>query len=187
MRSPMTLKGSQRLRGELENLKSVQRPAVIAAIAEARAHGDLRENAEYAAAKERQGFVNARIHQIEQRIRDLSLYSIASIPREAVGYGSRVTLETEDGNEEKYELVFPEEANAAAGMISIGSPLGKALLNIRVQRVNGTSFGVARSALRWAGYVVSAIPLGAGFLWALLPPRRAWHDYLAGTVVVRVP
>lgn len=122
----------QRLKKELEDLRFELRHKLPKEIEVARAHGDLRENAEYAAAKERQGFVNARIHQIEQRIRDLSLYSIASIPREAVGYGSRVTLETEDGNEEKYELVFPEEANAAAGMISIGSPLGKALLNKEV-------------------------------------------------------
>ena len=98
----------------------------------ARAPGDLRENAEYAAAKERQAFVNARIGQIEQRIRDLSLYSVSSIPSHAVGYGSKVTVEGEDGQEERYELVFPEEVNAAVGMISIGSPLGKALLNKEV-------------------------------------------------------
>ena len=119
----------QRLKKELEDLRFELRNKLPKEIEVARAHGDLRENAEYAAAKERQAFVNARIGQIEQRIRDLSLYSVSSIPHDAVGYGSRVTLESEDGSEEKYELVFPEEVDAAAGLISIGSPLGRALLN----------------------------------------------------------
>jgi transcription elongation factor GreA len=122
----------RRLKKELEDLRFELRHKLPKEIEVARAHGDLRENAEYEAAKERQGFVNARIAQIEQRIRDLSLYSISSIPREAIGYGSKVTLESEDGIEEKYELVFPEEVNAAIGLISIGSPLGRALLNKEV-------------------------------------------------------
>lgn len=119
----------RRLKKELDDLRFELRHKLPKEIEVARAHGDLRENAEYEAAKERQAFVNARIGQIEQRIRDLSLYSVSSIPHDAVGYGSRVTLESEDGKEERYELVFPEEVNAAAGLISIGSPLGKALLN----------------------------------------------------------
>lgn len=122
----------RRLKKELEELRFELRHKLPKEIEVARAHGDLRENAEYEAAKERQAFVNARIGQIEQRIRDLSLYSVSSIPHDAVGYGSRVTLESEDGREERYELVFPEEVNAAAGLISIGSPLGKALLNKEV-------------------------------------------------------
>ena len=122
----------RRLKKELEDLRFELRNKLPKEIEIARAHGDLRENAEYAAAKERQGFVNARIGQIEQRIRDLSLYTISSIPQDAVGYGSRVTVESEDGVEEKYEIVFPEEANASAGLISIGSPLGRALLNKEV-------------------------------------------------------
>jgi transcription elongation factor GreA len=122
----------RRLRKELEDLRFELRHKLPKEIEVAREHGDLRENAEYAAAKERQGFVNARIGQIEQRMRDLSLYSVNSIPQEAVGYGSRLTLEREDGVEEKYELVFPEEVDAAAGLISIGSPLGRALLNKEV-------------------------------------------------------
>jgi transcription elongation factor GreA len=122
----------RRLKKELEDLRFELRHKLPKEIEVARAHGDLRENAEYEAAKERQALVNARIGQIEQRIRDLSLYSVSSIPHDAVGYGSKVTLESEDGNEEIYELVFPEEVNAAAGLISIGSPLGKALLNKEV-------------------------------------------------------
>ncbi len=122
----------QRLKKELEDMRVELRHKLPKEIEVARAHGDLRENAEYAAAKERQGFVTARIAQLEQRIRDLSLYSLSSIPHGAVGYGSRVTLESEDGVEECYVIVFPEEVDAAAGLISIGSPLGRALLSKEV-------------------------------------------------------
>ncbi|MGD9763097.1 MAG: transcription elongation factor GreA [Candidatus Binatia bacterium] len=128
----MELPIMQRLKKELDELRFELRHKLPKEIEVARAHGDLRENAEYEACKERQGFLNARIGQIEQRIRDLSLYSTDSIPRNAVGYGSQVTLESEEGTEERYEIVFPEEVNAAAGLISIGSPLGKALLNKEV-------------------------------------------------------
>lgn len=122
----------QRLKKELEDLRFELRHKLPKEIETAREHGDLRENAEYAAAKDRQGFVNARIGQIQQRIRDLSLYSLSSIPHGAVGYGSKLTLERDDGVEEKYELVFPEEANVALGLISIGSPLGRALVTKEV-------------------------------------------------------
>jgi transcription elongation factor GreA len=122
----------RRLKKELEELRTELKTKLPKELEAARAHGDLRENAEYEACKERQGFLNARIGQIEQRIRDLSLYSVNSIPHEAVGYGSQVTLESADGDEERYELVFPEEVDVAAGLISVSSPLGKALLNKEV-------------------------------------------------------
>jgi len=129
----MDLPVMQRLKKELGELRHELKTKLPKELEAARAHGDLRENAEYEACKERQGLLNARIGQIEQRIRDLSLYSINSIPRDAVGYGSQVTLENvDDGAEEKYEIVFPEEVDPAAGLISIGSPLGKALLNREV-------------------------------------------------------
>jgi transcription elongation factor GreA len=129
----MELPVMQRLKKELEELRHELKAKLPKELEAARAHGDLRENAEYEACKERQGYLNARIGQIEQRIRDLSLYTLHSIPRDAVGYGSRVTLENADaGGEETYEIVFPEEVNPAAGLISIGSPLGKALLNKEV-------------------------------------------------------
>lgn len=119
-----------RLKKELEGLRYELKAKLPKELEVARAHGDLRENAEYEACKERQGYLNARIAQIEQRIRDLSLYTVNSIPRDAVGYGSQVTLENaDDGAEERYEIVFPEEVNPAAGLISIGSPMGRALLN----------------------------------------------------------
>lgn len=129
----MALPVMQRLKKELEELRYELKSKLPKELEAAREHGDLRENAEYEACKHRQGFLNARIGQIEQRIRDLSLYSLSSIPRAAVGYGSQVTLENVDGGaEEKYEIVFPEEVDPAAGLISIGSPLGRALLNREV-------------------------------------------------------
>ena len=97
---------------------------------EARAHGDLSENAEYEAAKARQELVQVRISQIGGRIRELSMYTMASIPQGVAAYGSRVTVEDLEVSEEIiYELVFPEEADVAQGRISLGSPLGRALLN----------------------------------------------------------
>jgi transcription elongation factor GreA len=128
----MELPVMRRLKKELDELRYELKSKLPKELEVARAHGDLRENAEYEACKERQGFVSARIGQIEQRIRDLSLYSINSIPRDSVGYGSQVTLESDDGSEEKYEIVFPEEVDPSVGLISIGSPLGRALLNREV-------------------------------------------------------
>jgi transcription elongation factor GreA len=126
----MELPVMRRLKKELEDLRYELHSKLPKELEVARAHGDLRENAEYEACKERQGFLNARIAQLEQRIRDLSLYTVHSIPRDLVGYGSQVTLESsDDGAEEKYEIVFPEEVNPAVGLISISSPLGRALLN----------------------------------------------------------
>lgn len=96
---------------------------------EARAHGDLKENAEYHAAKERQGMINARIAALEDRLARLSMYSIASIPKGVVGYGSRIQIEdAESGETFSYELVFAEESDPARGLISISSPTGQAVL-----------------------------------------------------------
>ena len=97
---------------------------------EAAAHGDLSENAEYEAAKSRQEFVRARIRQMQGRIRELSMYTFSSIPRDVVAYGSRVTVQDEtEGSTIEYRIVFPEEVDAASGAISLSSPIGRALLN----------------------------------------------------------
>jgi transcription elongation factor GreA len=122
----------QRLKKELEDLRYELKAKLPKELEAARAHGDLRENAEYEACKERQGLLNARIGQIESRIADLSLYSIHSIPHQAVGYGSEVTIENDEGETQKFKIVFPEEIDAAAGRISVGSPLGRALLGKEV-------------------------------------------------------
>ena len=98
-------------------------------IREAAAQGDITDNAEYRAAKQRQEFVGARLVQLRQRLSGLAMVNVASIPRDRVGFGSTVTLEDAESGEEKvYQLVLPEEVDAAQGLISAGSPVGKALV-----------------------------------------------------------
>jgi transcription elongation factor GreA len=129
----MELPVLHQLRKELEELRMELKTKLPKELEEARAHGDLRENAEYEACKARQSFLSARIGQMEQRLRDLSVYSVNSIPHDAVGYGSRVTVENlDEGGETVFKIVFPEEVDAAAGYISLGSPLGRALMNKQV-------------------------------------------------------
>ena len=118
-----------RLKRELTDLKhelTVKLPKELEA---ARAHGDLSENAEYEAAKNRQDFVRSRIAQLEGRVRELSMYNISSIPNDVVAYGSRVTVEDDSGQSISYEIVFPEEVDAAKGQISLSSPIGRALIS----------------------------------------------------------
>ena len=118
-----------RLKKELADLKyelTVKLPKELQAAA---AHGDLSENAEYEAAKARQDYVRSRIGQLEGRVRELSMYNISSIPHDVVAYGSRVTVEDDAGESIAYDIVFPEEVDAAKGQISLSSPVGRALLN----------------------------------------------------------
>jgi transcription elongation factor GreA len=121
-----------KLKKELADLKyelTFELPKELAAAA---AHGDLSENAEYEAAKHRQDFVRSRIAQMESRIRELSMYTVASIPQGVVGYGSRVKLVDADGDVDAlvdYQIVFPEEVDAARGHISLSSPIGRALMS----------------------------------------------------------
>jgi transcription elongation factor GreA len=120
----------QRLKKELAELQYELSHELPKELEEARAHGDLSENAEYDAAKARQELVQVRISQIGGRIRELSMYTVASIPEGVVAYGSRVTVaDLEEDEEIVYHLVFPEEAEVAEGRISLGSPLGRALLS----------------------------------------------------------
>ena len=126
----MELPVVHRLKKELGELQYELTHKIPKDLQEAAAHGDLSENAEYEAAKSRQEFVRARIGQIQARIRELSLYNVQSIPHGVVAYGSRVTVEDlEEGASQVYEIVFPEEVNAAVGQISLSSPIGRALLN----------------------------------------------------------
>jgi transcription elongation factor GreA len=119
-----------RLKKELADLKYELTFTLPKELEAARAHGDLSENAEYEAAKSRQDFVRSRIAQLETRVRELSMYTVASIPRGVVAYGSRVTVEDVDaGTTIAYDIVFPEEVDAARGQISLSSPLGRALVN----------------------------------------------------------
>ena len=118
-----------RLKKELADLKYELTVKLPKELEVARAHGDLSENAEYEAARARQDYVRSRIGQLEGRVRELSLYNISSIPRDVIAYGSRVTVEDDAGEAVTYDIVFPEEVNAARGQISLSSPLGRALLN----------------------------------------------------------
>ena len=119
-----------RLKKELQELKHELTVKVPKELQEAAAHGDLSENAEYDAAKARQEFLKARIAQIQDRIRELSMYTLASIPHDVVAYGSRVTVtDGDEGTTVEYRIVFPEEVDAASGAISLSSPIGRALLN----------------------------------------------------------
>ena len=127
---PLTVNGASRLRAELQELKAVQRPAIIAAIAEARSHGDLSENAEYAAAKERQSFIEGRIAELESKLANAQIINPALL--EADGrcvFGATVDLEDQDSGEVvTYQIVGEDEADIRDGKISISSPLARALI-----------------------------------------------------------
>ena len=123
----------RKLQEEIAALETELRVELPKEILKARAHGDLSENAEYHAAKERQGFVNARLGQLQKRLRELSMVDMTRIPRDRVGLGSRVTvLDTKKEEEVKYKLVMSEEADVAKGRISTTSPIGRGLLGKRV-------------------------------------------------------
>ncbi len=127
---PMTLQGAQALRDELSELKTVKRPAVIAAIAEARAHGDLKENAEYHAAREQQGFIEGRIKDIEAKLSHAHVIDVTTLDAGGrVVFGSTVVLLDLNTNEEKtYQLVGVDEADLKHGKISVTSPVARALI-----------------------------------------------------------
>ena len=128
-RSPITRNGYNQLHKELENLKKVTRPQVIKDIEEARAHGDLSENAEYTAAKERQSFVEMKIREIEQKLANSEIMDATPLSNDRVGFASVVTLENLiNGDEVTYQIVGPDESDIPSGKISIASPLGKALI-----------------------------------------------------------
>jgi len=135
---------SRKLQDQIAQLERELHAELPKEIAKARAHGDLSENAEYKYAKERQHLVGMRLQQLRKRVADLSLVNLSKIPRDAVGYGSRVTLlDTEKGGEVRYRLVTAEESDVAQGLISTTSPIGRALLGkkqgdvVRVQTPAG--------------------------------------------------
>lgn len=126
----MDLPVVKKLKKELEDLYHELNVRIPKELQEAAAHGDLSENAEYEAARARQDYVQARVAQLTERIQQLSLYNLSSIPKDSVAYGSRVKLEEVDsGQVSEYQIVFPEEVDPAAGQISLHSPLGQALLH----------------------------------------------------------
>jgi transcription elongation factor GreA len=128
-RIPITPTGYMTLQKELEHLKAVERPSVIKAIEEARAHGDLSENAEYEAAKERQAFVEARIRELAYKLNSADIIDPVNLPKDRVVFASRVQLENVDtGEGVEYQLVGPDESDIQEGRISVESPLGRAII-----------------------------------------------------------
>lgn len=127
---PITKRGAEKLKAELTQLKTVERPGVIAAIAEARAQGDLSENAEYDAAKDRQGFVEGRIQEIEGKLSAAQIIDPTTVHAEGrVVFGATVKLEDEDtGDLVSYQIVGEDEADLKKGLINIGSPIARALI-----------------------------------------------------------
>jgi transcription elongation factor GreA len=126
-RTPMTRPGFERLREELDRLKRVERPAIIKAIAEARAHGDLSENAEYHAAREKQSFIEGRINELEGKVNAAEVIDPPTTG-ERITFGSTILLEDEAGREVRYQIVGSDEAEPAKGRISVMSPLARILI-----------------------------------------------------------
>jgi len=128
-RVPVTREGYEALKKELEKLKRVERPQNLIAIEEARAHGDLSENAEFAAAKDRQGFIEGRIGELGFKLANSDIINPDNLPKDRAVFGHRVLLENIDtGEDVEYQLVGPDESDIARGRISISSPLGRAIL-----------------------------------------------------------
>jgi transcription elongation factor GreA len=128
-RVPMTVEGYKNLEEELQRLKAVERPRIIAAISEARAHGDLSENAEYHAAKEQQGLNEARVAEIEDKINRAEVIDTSKLSGDTVKFGATVTLQDEDSDDKvTYTIVGDTEADLRNGKISISSPIARALI-----------------------------------------------------------
>ena len=133
MPTPITKKGYEALKAELDRLRKVERPKAIEAIAEARSHGDLTENAEYEAAKDRQGFIESRITELERKLADARIIDTANLSSETVVFGATVLLlDLESKQRKQYTLVGQDEADLKNGKISVQSPVGKALIGRRV-------------------------------------------------------
>ncbi|HVR65004.1 MAG TPA: transcription elongation factor GreA [Verrucomicrobiae bacterium] len=153
---PMTAEGYNRLEEELKHLKHVERPAVIKAIAEARDHGDLSENAEYHAARERQSFIEGRVGELEDKIARAEIIDISKLSGKQVMFGATVTLVDEDTDEKSsYQIVGPDEADINKKRLSITSPLARALIgkttgdNVEVTTPNGSkSYEIVRVAFK---------------------------------------
>lgn len=125
----MTSTGQTYLKEELKNLKTIERPSVIKAIEEARSHGDLSENAEYEAARERQSFVEGRVADIEDKLRRAEVIDVSKLSGKEVKFGAYVTIEDEDTDEKSsYQIVGVDEADIDNGLLSVSAPLGRALI-----------------------------------------------------------
>ena len=130
---PMTGEGLQRLQDELKHLKTIERPNIIRAIAEARDHGDLSENAEYHAARERQSFIEGRVAELEDKIARAEVIDVSKLSGKQVMFGATITVIDEDTDEKNsYQIVGPDEADVKAKRLSITSPLARAVIGKKV-------------------------------------------------------
>ena len=151
---PMTADGYNRLREELKRLKTVDRPAIIRAIAEARDHGDLAENAEYHSARDRQSFIEGRLAEIEDKIARAEVIDVFKLFGSAIKFGAKVTLADEETDEEQtFQIVGEDEADISQGLLSVTSPLARALIgkqsgeSVEVATPRGTkSYGIVTVA-----------------------------------------
>ena len=152
-RIPLTIAGAEKLKAELRRLKTVDRPAAIVAIAEARSHGDLSENAEYDAAKERQGFLEVRIRDIETMLAQAQIVDPAQIDADGrVVFGATVDLEDhESGDRVCYQIVGDDEADIKAGKISVNSPIARALIGKHAGDTAEVQAPGGRARIRGAG------------------------------------
>jgi transcription elongation factor GreA len=134
---PMTERGAQQLRDELKRLKTVDRPRIVEAIADAREHGDLKENAEYHAAREQQGFCEGRIQEIESKLSNAQIIDVTKVPNNGkVIFGSTVTVyNTKTDEEVSYKIVGDDEADIKSNLISVNSPIARALIGKEVDDV----------------------------------------------------
>jgi transcription elongation factor GreA len=155
-RTPMTREGHNRLKEELDRLKRIERPAITRAIAEARAHGDLSENAEYHAAREKQSFVEARINDLESKVGSAEVIEPPT-SGDRVTFGSTVRVEDQTGKESRYQIVGSEESDPTNGRLSIMAPLARALIGKKVgdtvtaQLPGGTkTFEILEANFPWA-------------------------------------
>jgi len=145
-KTPLTVRGAEQLREELERLKTEERPRIIQAISEAREHGDLKENAEYHAAREQQSFIEGRIQELEGKLSNAQVIDVSTLPQTGrVVFGVTVLLADEDSGEEKtYKIVGEDEADIKQGLISVQSPIARALIGkeegevVEVQTPGGT-------------------------------------------------
>jgi transcription elongation factor GreA len=137
IKTPMTVLGAEKLREELEQLKTVQRPQIIQAISEARAHGDLKENAEYHAAREQQGFCEGRIQEIEAKLSNAQIIDVTKISQNGrIVFGSTVTVIKDDAEETiTYRIVGDDEADIKSGLLSINSPIARGLIGKEIDDV----------------------------------------------------
>lgn len=179
---PITKRGAEKLKAELQRLKTVDRPEVIQAIAEARAQGDLSENAEYESAKDRQGFIEGRIMEIEGKLSTAQIIDPAALDAQGrVVFGATVDLEDEDtGNQVTYQIVGEDEADLKHGLINISSPIARALIGKEEGDVAEVQAPVVCAATKSLRSSTSKATLQQAWPHTAHAPKLRWRSLAAG-------